>query len=113
MRESIYGQSKRSKNHRSGKHEQRILHDIAFAIVKICILYRRTLNVCWLPRNENIVADFFSKLYDPDDWEIDQRIFTLFNRMGGPFTCDFFASYHNHKVKKSFIQNLWTVLQQV
>lgn len=34
------------------------LHDIAFAIVKICILYKTTLNVCWLPRNENIVADF-------------------------------------------------------
>lgn len=78
------------------------LHDIAFAIVKICILYRITLNVCWLPRNENIVADFFSKMYDPDDWEIDERIFTLFNRMWGPFTCDLFANYHNHKVKKFY-----------
>lgn len=100
MRESIYGQSKCCKILRNGKHEQK-LHDIAFAIVKICILYRIILNVCWLPRNENIVADFFSKMYDPDDWEIDQRNFTLFNRMWGPFTCtwDLFANYHNHKVK--------------
>lgn len=64
-------------------------------------VYRINLNVCWLPRNENIVADFFSKMYDPDDWEIDQRNFTLFNRMWGPFTCtcDLFANYHNHNVK--------------
>lgn len=75
------------------------LCDIAFAIVKLCILYRITLNVCWLPRNENIVADFFS---DEDDWEIDQRIFTFFNRMWGPFTCDLFANNHNHQVKKFY-----------
>lgn len=47
------------------------LYDIVFVIVKICILYRIILNVCWLLRNENIVVDFLSKMYDLDDWEID------------------------------------------
>lgn len=39
-------------------------------------------------------------MYDPDDLEIDQRMFTLFNRMWGSLTSDLFANYYNHKVKQ-------------
>lgn len=28
---------------------------------------------------------FFNKMYGRDDWDIDQRYFTLRNRMLGPF----------------------------
>lgn len=42
------------------------LHNVAFAIFKICMLSRISLEVCWVPRNENVVADFFSKMYEDD-----------------------------------------------
>lgn len=58
------------------------LHNVAFAIFKICMLSRISLEVCWIPRNENVIADFFSKMYNADDWGIDDIIFKLFNRNG-------------------------------
>lgn len=78
------------------------LHNVAFAIFKICMLSRISLEVCWIPRYENVIADFFSKMYDADDWGIDGRIFKLFNRKLGPFTCDLFANSSNFKVKKFY-----------
>lgn len=62
------------------------LHNVAFAIFKMCMLSRICLEVCWIPRNENVIADFFSKMYDADDWGIDDIIFKLLNRNLGPFT---------------------------
>lgn len=41
-------------------------------------------------------------MYDLDDMEIDQRMFTLFNRMWGSLTSDLFANYYNHKVKQFY-----------
>lgn len=78
------------------------LHNVAFAIFKICMLSRISLEVCWIPRNVNVIADFFSKMYDADDWGIDDRIFKLFNRKWGPFTCDLFANSSNFIVKKFY-----------
>lgn len=39
-----------------------------------------------------LLLTFFSKMYDVDDWGIDDRMFKLFNREWGPFTCDLFAN---------------------
>lgn len=87
------------------------LQNVAFAIFKICMLSRISLEVCWVPRNENVIADFFSKMYEADDWGIDDRIFKLFNRKWGPFTCDLFANSSNFKVKRfysKFVDGLLT-----
>lgn len=66
------------------------------------MLSRISLKVCWIPRNENVIADFFSKIYDADIWGIDDRILKLFNRKWGPFTCGVFANSSNFKVKKFY-----------
>lgn len=36
-------------------------HNVAFAIFKICMLSRISLEVCWIPRNEKVIADFLVK----------------------------------------------------
>lgn len=41
-------------------------------------------------------------MYDADDWGIDDRIFKLFNRKWGPFTCDLFANSSNFKVTRFY-----------
>lgn len=56
------------------------LYNVVFVIFKICMLLRIFLEVCWILRYENVIVDFFSKMYDVDDWGIDDRIFKLFNR---------------------------------
>lgn len=79
MCETIYGQEKAAR-FIEVESMYKELHDKDFAIVEICILYRITLNMCQLPRNKTWRI---LKMYDPDDLEIDQRMFTLFNRMWG------------------------------
>lgn len=63
------------------------------------MLLRIFLKVCWILRNENVIVDFFSKMYDVDDWGIDDRILKLFNRKWGLFMCDVFVNFFNFKVK--------------
>lgn len=47
-------------------------------------------------------SEFFQQNVRPRRLGDKPKFFTLFNRMWGPFTCDLFANYHNHKVKKFY-----------
>lgn len=82
------------------------LYNVVFVIFKICMLLRIFLEVCWILRYENVIVDFFSKMYDVDDcwWGIDGRIFKLFNRKLGLFMCDLFVNFFNFKVKKFYLK---------
>lgn len=42
------------------------LYNVVFVIFKICMLLRIFLEVCWVLRNENVIVDFFSKMYEDD-----------------------------------------------
>lgn len=77
-------------------------HDIALAIVKICISYRITLIVCWLPKGENILAYFFQQNVRPRRLGDRPNNVYSFQQMWGPFTCDLFANYHNNKVNNFY-----------
>jgi hypothetical protein len=55
----------------------------------------------------NTEADFYSKIFDYDDWEINQLVFNYLDQIWGPFSFDCFADNKNYKVAK-FNSQFWT-----
>ena len=74
------------------------LQNLAIDIFYHCMKYNVKLIPCWIPRDENYIADFYSKLTDTDDWTIDEGCFDHINARFGPFTVDRFSSDTNNKV---------------
>ncbi|CAC5411056.1 unnamed protein product [Mytilus coruscus] len=74
------------------------LQEIALKIFNLCILNCISLQVEWVPRELNTTADFYSKLFDFNDWYVNDVYFKYFNSLWGPFDCDVFADYNNHKL---------------
>ena len=46
----------------------------------------------WIPRSDNEVADYFSKIVDFDDWGVKDSYFHTLNSIWGPFNVDCFAN---------------------
>ncbi|CAG2217404.1 unnamed protein product [Mytilus edulis] len=74
------------------------LQEIALKIFNLCIRNCISLEVEWVPRELNTTADFYSKLFDFNDWYVNDVYFKYFNSLWGPFDCDVFADYNNHKL---------------
>ena len=55
------------------------------------------MNICWIPRNENIEADKLSKQIDYDDWFITSELMKMLTGRWGKVTIDRFASDNNKK----------------
>ena len=49
----------------------------------------------WIPREENQLADYFSRIVDLDDWQLDVGAFRFLNALWGPHTIDRFADHYN------------------
>lgn len=45
-----------------------------------------------------MTTDFYSKLFDFDDWYVNDVYFKYFKSLWGPFDCDVFADYNNYKL---------------
>lgn len=75
----------------------RSLHDICLAIHDWCIKYEVSLSATWIPRKQNVHADYLSRCHDCDDWSIRQSIFEYLNQKWGPYTVDRFATHYNAK----------------
>lgn len=54
------------------------LHDIACKIFFFCIKNHITLEVEWIPRDQNNEADCYSKIFDFDDWSVSDVVFNFF-----------------------------------
>ena len=65
----------------------------AIAIYSICIQYDISLKPQWIPRE--VLADYYSKIKDSDNWSIDLETFSYINY--GEFTVDRFT--HNCNTK--------------
>jgi hypothetical protein len=77
---------------------KRELQNIAFSIFEQCLSFNIFLDVAWVPRLLNTEADFYSKIFDYDDWEINQLVFNYLDQIWGPFSFDRFADNKNYKV---------------
>ena len=50
------------------------LQEIVEGVVHLCAKYHIVLTPVWVPREENHLADYLSKLTDVDDWGIQPHI---------------------------------------
>ena len=81
------------------------LHEIAMGIFFTCLKNGISLDVEWIPRNQNEAADAASReaiVVDTDDWQITDDFFNILNRRWGSFTVDCFANSYNNKVDQFF-----------
>ena len=84
---------------RSGSSKD-ALQLLALQIYDITKRFEVKLEVEWIPREQNDISDFFSKIIDPDDWEITDSFFEHLDELWGPFTIDRFASSNNNKAER-------------
>ena len=78
----------------SPKHN---LQNLAIEIFEICLKHDIKLLPTWIPREENQLADFYSKIVDTDDWSIDNQTFRRICAEFGEPTVDRFADDKNKK----------------
>ncbi|XP_031561109.1 uncharacterized protein LOC116297091 [Actinia tenebrosa] len=82
------------------------LQAVAEQITDACSVNSISVNPVWVPRQQNQLADYVSKLNDVDDWGISMPIYKWLNNMWGPFTIDRFASWYNTKCTR-FNSRFW------
>ena len=67
-------------------------------IFNYCRQHTISLDVQWIPREENQVADGISRIIDFDDWGISLEFFRYVDSIFGPHTIDRFADNLNTKL---------------
>jgi ribonuclease HI len=75
---------------------------VAQDIFLYCFNCKIQLQVDWVPREQNVVADKLSKLTEDGDFMLCRDLFARIQRSFGPFSCDLFASATNHHLPKYF-----------
>ncbi|CAH3186559.1 unnamed protein product [Porites lobata] len=73
---------------------------MALDIHRLCLLASVSIDMQWIPRDLNIIADDISKFVDLDDYSINDRVFYSLDELWGPHTCDRFACHYNAKLPK-------------
>ncbi len=73
-------------------------HEVAVELMWHCVDSGIDLQAEWRPRTANQVADYWSKLREPDDWGLAAAAFACLEREWGPFDIDLFASHKNNVV---------------
>ena len=64
-----------------------------------CLLNAINIDMQWIPRDLNSVADDISKFVDYDDYMINDTVFNALDDLWGPHTCDRFACSYNAKIQ--------------
>ena len=83
------------------------LQCIAMRIFTFCFSNRVKLDAEWIPRQENELADYYSRVMDVDDWGISQIAFDVcIDSCWGSHSVDRFASSYNTKVVR-FNSRFW------
>jgi hypothetical protein len=75
-------------------------------LFRICTIECITFNLAWVPRTQNEAADYLSKVVDPDDWSVEDQIFSFLEKTNQKFDLDVFASDKTSKCKK-FYSKWW------
>ena len=82
------------------------LQEGALSIFELCFKHDIKLEMEWIPRGANEIADYISRIRDFDDWMLNPVLFQFVDRMWGPHTIDCFASEHNNQVPR-FHSRFW------
>ena len=76
------------------------LQKLALKIYDLKRRYSMVLEVNWVPRENNKTADYLSKIFDSDDWEITEGFLNYLEGKWGSFSIDRFANFDNTKCGK-------------
>ena len=66
-------------------------------IFHLCLKWNINLDIQWVPREMNTIADNISKIRDTDDWEVTSEFFMFMSDIWGPYDVDRFATLENRK----------------
>ena len=67
-----------------------VLHELSIDIFNLCMRFDISIQPSWIPREDNVFADYLSKSKDTDDWGIDLESFEYIQSKFGLFTFDRF-----------------------
>lgn len=76
------------------------LQKLALSIFEFCKRHNISVNIQWIPREDNEKADYLSKLIDYDDWGVSVDFFQFIDSKWGPHTVDRFANANNKKLQR-------------
>ena len=78
----------------------------ALAIFSISLAQHIHIEPEWVPRRDNEVADYLSRIVDYDDWSLSHNTFRALDDAWGPHTVDRFASHYNTHLPR-FNSRFW------
>lgn len=78
------------------------LHQLALDIFYSAKDNNIEINIEWIPRALNDIADYLSKIIDPDDWHVKDSYFKLAQSQWGTCSIDCFANCQNSKTKRFY-----------
>ena len=86
-----------------------LLQKESLKIFQVSLVHQIKLEPEWVPREDNQLADYWSKVIDHDDWMIHPDVFAQLDHMWGPYTVDRFSNGYNRQVNRfnsRFFMNL-------
>ena len=69
-------------------------------IFSICVQANIELEPEWNPREQNELADYYSRVVDYDDWMLNLSIFAWLDAIWGSHTIDRFANTRNAQLQR-------------
>ena len=82
------------------------LQEGALSIFELCFQHNIKLEMEWVPRSANELADYMSHVRDFDDWMVNPSMFQYLDQLWGPHTVDCFANEHNSQTPR-FHSRFW------
>ena len=76
------------------------LQEQALKVFETCIIHQIRLEPEWIPRAQNELADFISRIVDYDDWQISPALFYYLEEAWGPYSVDRFADNFNTQLSR-------------
>ena len=80
----------------------------ALKIFAVCVSHHIHMEPEWIPRKQNELADYYSRLVDYDDWMLNPAVFGWLNNLWGPYTVDRFANAVNAQLSR-FNSRFWVL----
>ena len=75
------------------------LRNIAIDVFIFCSKFNIKLISQWIPRQQDELGVYYSRIKDTNNWSIDNYGFRLINNLYGPFTVNRFINNLNRKLK--------------
>ena len=82
------------------------LQEVAVRVLAVMIRHQIRIEPEWIPREENEMADYCSRIIDSDDWMLNPELFSMLDDLWGPHTVDRFANADNTQIER-FNSRFW------